>query len=92
MFDEGKIAAIQEYLVQTLSDAVVTNQFDFERTAQVFSVNYPGSTHLIVVAKSAFQRYSSDQLVSLLEGAVDRLRHVQPQIEVRISDEGMVVQ
>ena len=91
--DEDKVAEINDYLVRRIPDVRVTNHYDFDREAQRFRVKHGRMvTHILFVDEGAVNHYSRDELNRLLDKAIHHLRLTAPEVEVRVSARGVIVQ
>jgi len=91
--DEDKVAEINDYLVRRIPDVRVTNHYDFDREAQRFRVKHGRMvTHILFVDEAAVNHYSRDELNHLLDKAIHHLRLTAPEVEVRVSERGVIVQ
>jgi hypothetical protein len=90
---EDKVAEINDYLVRRIPDVRVTTRYDFDREAQRFRVRHGRMvTHLLFVDEAAVNHYSRDELSHLLDKAIHHLRLTAPEVEVRVSERGVIVQ
>jgi len=90
---EEKVAEINDYLVRRIPDVRVTSHYDFDREAQRFRVKHGRMvTHLLFVDEAAVNHYSRDELSQLLDKAIHHLRLTAPEVEVRVSERGVIVQ
>ena len=90
---EDKVAEINDYLVRRIPDVRVTNHYDFDREAQRFRVKHGRMvTHILFVDEAAVNHYSRDELNRLLDKAIHHLRLTAPEVEVRVSARGVIVQ
>jgi hypothetical protein len=49
-------------------------------------------THILFVDEAAVNHYSRDELNRLLDKAIHHLRLTAPEVEVRVSERGVIVQ
>jgi len=90
---EEKVAEINDYLVRRIPDVRVTSHYDFDREAQRFRVKHGRMvTHVLFVDEAAVNHYSRDELSHLLDKAIHHLRLTAPEVEVRVSERGVIVQ
>ena len=90
---EDKVAEIQDYLVRRIPDVRVTSHYDFDRESQRFRVKHGRMvTHILLVEEAAVNHHKRDELNRLLDKAIHHLRLTAPEVEVRVTDHGVVVQ
>ena len=89
---EDRVAEINDYLVRHIPDVRVTNHYDFDREAQRFRVKHGRMvTHILFVDEAAVNHHSRDELNQLLDKAIHHLRLTAPEVEVRVTDRGVLV-
>ena len=89
---EDKVAEINDYLVRHIPDVRVTNHYDFDREAQRFRVKHGRMvTHILFVDEAAMIQHSRDELNQLLDKAIHHLRLTAPEVEVRVTERGVVI-
>src|SRR5438445_22149 len=89
---EDRVAEINDYLVRHIPDVRVTNHYDFDREAQRFRVKHGRMvTHILFVDEAAVIHHSRDELNQLLDKAIHHLRLTAPEVEVRVTDRGVLV-
>jgi hypothetical protein len=90
---EDKVAEIYDYLIRRIPDIRVTSHYDFDRDAQRFRIRHGRmATHILFIDEAAVNRHNRDELNHLLDKAIHHLRLTAPEVQVRITDHGVVVQ
>jgi hypothetical protein len=90
---EDKVAEIYDYLIRRIPDVRVTSHYDFDRDAQRFRIRHGRmATHILFIDEAAVNRHNRDELNHLLDKAIHHLRLTAPEVQVRITDHGVVVQ
>ncbi|HEV8586172.1 MAG TPA: hypothetical protein VGT02_14490 [Methylomirabilota bacterium] len=91
--DENTVAEIQDYIVRRIPDIRVTSHYDFDREAQRFRVRHGRMvSHILFIEESAVTQYSRADLNHLLDKAISHLRLTAPEVQVRITPRGVVVE
>ena len=91
--DENKVAEIHDYIVRRIPDIRVTSHYDFDREAQRFRVRHGRMVaHILFIEESAATHYSRADLNQLLDKAIGHLRLTAPEVQVRITTHGVVVE
>jgi hypothetical protein len=90
---EDKVHEIYDYLIRRIPDVRVTSHYDFDRDAQRFRIRHGRmATHILFIDEAAVNRHNRDELNQLLDKAIHHLRLTAPEVQVRITDHGVVVQ
>ncbi len=89
---EDKVAEIHDYIVRRIPDIRVTSHYDFDREAQRFRIRHGRMvTHILLVEETAAQ-FSRDELNRLLDKAISHLRLTAPEVQVRVSPRGVIIE
>jgi hypothetical protein len=87
---DDKIAEIQSHLVRRLPDCRITSHFDGDRQAQRFKIRHGRvATHILIVEEGAVDGHSHDDLMLLLDNAVERMRQTSNNVEVLLTRHGV---
>jgi hypothetical protein len=89
---EDKVAEINDYLVRRIPDVRVTNHYDFDRESQRFRIKHGRMvTHILLVEETAVNHLKRDELNRMLDKAIHHLRLTAPEVQVRVTDHGVLV-
>ena len=84
------MAQIQSHLVRRLPDCRITSYFDSMREAQRFKIRHGRvATHILLVEESAVHTHAHDELMKLLDQAVDRMRQTSTDVELLVTRHGV---
>ena len=87
---EDRVAQIQSHLTRRLPDCRITSFFDGDREAQRFKIRHGRiATHILLVEEGAIDAYTHDELMKLLDRAVERLRQTSTDVEVLVTKHGL---
>jgi ribosomal protein S4E len=90
---ENTVAEIHDYIVRRIPDIRVTSHYDFDREAQRFRIRHGRMvSHILLIEESAVTQYSRVDLNHLLDKAIGHLRLTAPEVQVRITTRGVVVE
>jgi hypothetical protein len=87
---DDKVAEIESHLTRRLPDCRITSHFDSFREAQRFKIRHGRvATHILLVEDGAVEAYSHDDLMKLLDRAVERMRQTSTDVEVLVTKHGL---
>jgi hypothetical protein len=87
---EDTVAVIQSHLVRRLPDCRITSYFDTMREAQRFKIRHGRvATHILLVEEGAVQAHAHEELMKLLDRAVERMRQTSTDVEVLVTRHGI---
>lgn len=87
---DDKVAEIESHLVTRLPDCRITSHFDSTREAQRFKIRHGRVvTHILLVEDGAVEVYGHDDLMKLLDQAVERMRQTSTDVEVLVTRHGL---
>jgi hypothetical protein len=87
---DDKVAEIESHLVRRLPDCRITSHFDSMREAQRFKIRHGRvATHILLVEDGAVETYGHDDLMKLLDRAVERMRQTSTDVEVLVTRHGI---
>jgi hypothetical protein len=87
---EDKVAEIQSHLIRRLPDCRITSHFDSMREAQRFKIRHGRvATHFLLVEEGAVEAYAHDELMKLLDRAVERMRQTSNNVEILVTRHGI---
>ena len=87
---EDRVAQIASHLVRRLPDCRITSKFDNMREAQRFKIRHGRvATHILFVEEDAVEGHTYDELMLLLDEAVERMRQTSQDVEVLVTKHGI---
>ena len=87
---EDTVTKIESHLTQRLPDCRITSHFDTIREAQRFKIRHGRvATHILMVEEGAVDNHSHDELMLLLDHAVERMRQTSTDVEVLVTKHGI---
>lgn len=87
---DDKVAEIQSHLTRRLPDCRITSYFDAFREAQRFKIRHGRiATHILLVEEGAVETYGHDDLMKLLDRAVERMRQTSTDVELLVTKHGI---
>jgi hypothetical protein len=87
---DDTVAEIESHLVRRLPDCRITSHFDSFREAQRFKIRHGRvATHILLVEEGAVEAYGHDDLMKLLDRAVERMRQTSTDVEVLVTRHGI---
>ena len=87
---EDRVTQIQSHLVRRLPDCRITTHFDSMREAQRFKIRHGRvATHVLLVEEGAVEAYTYDELMLLLDRAVERMRQTSTDVELLVTRFGI---
>jgi hypothetical protein len=87
---EDRVAQIHSHLTRRLPDCRITTHFDGDREAQRFKIRHGRvATHVLLVEEGAIDAHSHDDLMRLLDRAVERMRQTSTDVEVLVTRHGI---
>jgi hypothetical protein len=87
---DDKVTEIESHLTRRLPDCRITSHFDSFREAQRFKIRHGRvATHILLVEDGAVETYSHDDLMKLLDRAVERMRQTSTDVEVLVTRHGL---
>ena len=87
---DDMVADIASHLTRRLPDCRITSHFDAFRDAQRFKIRHGRvATHFLLVEEGAVEVYKHDELMKLLDRAVERMRQTSTDVEVLVTKHGI---
>jgi hypothetical protein len=87
---DDMVADISSHLTRRLPDCRITTHFDSFREAQRFKIRHGRvATHFLLVEEGAVEAYKHDELMKLLDRAVERMRQTSTDVEVLVTKHGI---
>jgi hypothetical protein len=87
---DDMVADISSHLTRRLPDCRITSHFDSFRDAQRFKIRHGRvATHFLLVEEGAVEVFKHDQLMKLLDRAVERMRQTSTDVEVLVTKHGI---
>ena len=87
---EDRVAQIESHLVRRLPDCRITSHFDSMREAQRFKIRHGRvATHILLVEEGAVDTHTHDELMLLLDHAVERMRQTSTDVVVLVTRHGI---
>jgi hypothetical protein len=87
---DDMVANIESHLIRRLPDCRITSHFDAFRDAQRFKIRHGRiATHFLLVEEGAVEVYKHDELMKLLDRAVERMRQTSTDVEVLVTRHGL---
>ena len=87
---DDMVADISSHLIRRLPDCRITSHFDAFREAQRFKIRHGRvATHFLLVEEGAVETYNHDELMKLLDRAVERMRQTSNNVEVLVTRHGI---
>jgi hypothetical protein len=87
---EDRVTQIESHLVRRLPDCRITSHFDSMREAQRFKIRHGRiATHILLVDAGAVDQYTHDELMLLLDRAVELMRQTSNDVEVLVTKHGL---
>ena len=87
---DDMVADISSHLIRRLPDCRITSHFDAFREAQRFKIRHGRvATHFLLVEEGAVETYKHDELMKLLDRAVERMRQTSNNVEVLVTRHGI---
>ena len=84
------VADIASHLIRRLPDCRITSHFDAFREAQRFKIRHGRiATHFLLVEEGAVEAYNHDDLMKLVDRAVERMRQTSNNVEVLLTKHGI---
>ena len=87
---DDMVSDISSHLTRRLPDCRITSHFDAFRDAQRFKIRHGRvATHFLLVEEGAVETYKHDELMKLLDRAVERMRQTSTDVEVLVTKHGI---
>ena len=87
---DDMVADITSRLIRRLPDCRITSYFDAFREAQRFKIRHGRiATHFLLVEEDAVDAYKHDELMKLVDRAVERMRQTSTHVEVLLTRHGL---
>jgi hypothetical protein len=87
---EDRVTQIESHLVRRLPDCRITSHFDSMREAQRFKIRHGRiATHILLVDEGAVDQFTHDELMLLLDRAVELMRQTSNDVEVLVTKHGL---
>jgi hypothetical protein len=87
---DDMVADISSHLTRRLPDCLFTTHFDSVRDAQRFKIRHGRvATHFLLVEEGVVEAYKHDELMKLLDRAVERMRQTSTDVEVLVTKHGI---
>jgi hypothetical protein len=87
---DDKVTEIESHLIRRLPDCRITSHFDSFREAQRFKIRHGRlATHFLLVEEGAVEAYGHDDLMKLLDRAVERMRQTSTDVEILVTRHGI---
>ena len=87
---EDRVTQIHSHLVRRLPDCRITTYFDSMREAQRFKIRHGRlATHILFVEEGAVENRTYDELMLLLDRAVELMRQTTNNVEVLVTRHGI---
>jgi hypothetical protein len=87
---DDMVSDISSHLTRRLPDCRITTKFDAFRDAQRFKIRHGRiATHFLLVEEGAVEAYKHDDLMKLLDRAVERMRQTSTDVEVLVTKHGI---
>ena len=87
---EDTVSQIESHLTRRLPDCRITSHFDSMREAQRFKIRHGRvATHILLVEEGAMETFAHDDLMKLLDRAVERMRQTSTDVEVLVTRYGL---
>jgi hypothetical protein len=87
---DDMVAEISSHLIRRLPDCRITSHFDSFREAQRFKIRHGRvATHFLLVEEGAVEAFKHDDLMKLLDHAVERMRQTSNNVEVLVTKHGL---
>jgi hypothetical protein len=87
---DDTVTEIESHLVRRLPDCRITSHFDSFRDAQRFKIRHGRlATHFLLVEEGAVEAYGHDDLMKLLDRAVERMRQTSTDVEILVTRHGI---
>jgi hypothetical protein len=87
---DDRVAEIESHLTRRLPDCRITSKFDSFREAQRFKIRHGRiATHFLLVEEGAVETFPHDELMKLLDQAVERMRQTSNNVEVLVTRHGL---